>query len=247
MRIGILEDDPDQARFIHETLTSAGHICHDFADGRTLVKALQWQTFDLLALDWEVPGMAGDEVLNWVRRRFTEHVPIVFLTVHNREPDLVSILNAGADDYMVKPVCAAVLLARINALLRRAYRIDATATRTSFGAFEFDLSLRQISNRGVQVAVTQREFALALLLFRNMGRPLSRAHIRDIVWRQATEVPSRTMDTHVSSLRTKLGLRPENGYCLTPIYGYGYRLEQTGTQAARLLNDEKPILKALSH
>jgi DNA-binding response OmpR family regulator len=95
-----------------------------------------------------------------------------------------------------------------------------------FGEYEFDLSAKHVLVRGTAVAVTQKEFDLALLLFQHLSRPLSRAHILDVIWKQATEIPSRTMDTHVSMLRSKLGLRPENGYRLTPIYGYGYRLER---------------------
>ena len=76
-----------------------------------------------------------------------------------------------------------------------------------------------------QIDMTQKEFHLALLLFRNIGRPLSRGHIREEVWGHDSDVPSRTMDTHVSRVRTKLGLRPEDGYLLAPVYSYGYRLE----------------------
>ncbi len=131
----------------------------------------------------------------------------------------------GADDYVVKPVSAAHLLARVGSLLRRAYPHNPAAVREVFGDFEFDLKARQVRIRERSVVLTQKEFELALLLFQRLNRPVSRAHILDRVWKQASDVPSRTMDTHVSMLRAKLGLRPEQGYRLTPIYGYGYRLE----------------------
>jgi DNA-binding response OmpR family regulator len=119
-----------------------------------------------------------------------------------------------------------VFLARVKSLLRRAYQLREPAAKEVFDGYEFDLKSRHVSARGKHVALTQKEFDLALLLFQHLSRPLSRAHILDVIWKQSNDIPSRTMDTHVSMLRSKLGLRPENGYRLTPIYGYGYRLER---------------------
>ncbi|MGF6766282.1 DNA-binding response OmpR family regulator [Paraburkholderia sp. GAS33] len=225
MRVAILEDDPEQARFAAETLAGAGHVCHGFVTGDDLVRALRRQTFDLMLLDWVVPGTSGEQVLRWTRQSFAENLPVIFITARGREDDITSILNAGADDYVIKPISAGVLLARVSSLLRRAYRIN-PAPREVFGEFEFDLPSARLLHKGEPVTLTQREFNLALLLFQNLGRPLSRAHILEMVWKQVVDIPSRTMDTYISWLRTKLGLRPENGYRLTPIYGYGYRLEQ---------------------
>jgi DNA-binding response OmpR family regulator len=84
----------------------------------------------------------------------------------------------------------------------------------------------RLTMNGTQVDLTQKEFDLALLFFRNLGRPLSRAYILEAVWARDIEIPSRTMDTHVSRIRTKLQLRPDNGFRLAPVYSYGYRLEQ---------------------
>ncbi len=226
MRIAVLDDDPAQADLVCETLSAAGHICHAYAEGRALVKQLRRQTFDLLVLDWNVPDMSGEEVLRWVRESLSDRLPVLFMTSRSRDTDITSILNTGADDYVVKPVSAGVLLARVGSLLRRAYQINTSAVKEIFDDYEFDLGARHVVVRGTPVAVTQKEFDLALLLFQHLSRPLSRAHILDVIWKRATDIPSRTMDTHVSVLRTKLGLRPENGYRLTPIYGYGYRLER---------------------
>jgi DNA-binding response OmpR family regulator len=226
MRIAVLDDDPAQTDLVCQTLSAAGHVCHAFAQGRLLVRQLRRQTFDLLVLDWNVPDMTGDEVLRWVRESLSERLPVLFMTSRGEEHDIASMLNTGADDYMVKPVSAAVLLARVGSLLRRAYPPNTSGSREVFGDYEFDLQAKHVIVRGATVAVTQKEFDLALLLFQHLSRPLSRAHILEAIWKQATEIPSRTMDTHVSMLRSKLGLRPENGYRLTPIYGYGYRLER---------------------
>lgn len=228
MRIAVLEDDPVYANFAIETLSADGHVCHGFSRGGALVHALRRQTFDLLLLDWVVPGTSGEEVLHWVRQNLREHVPVMFMTAYKRETDIMSILNAGADDYVIKPVSAGVLLARVSSLLRRAYKINAGTARETFGNFEFDRPSAQVLCNGVPVHLRLREFTLALLLFQNLGRPLSRSHILEMVWKQASDIPSRTLDTHISVIRTKLGLRPENGYRLAPVYGYGYCLEQIG-------------------
>ncbi|MBK3786912.1 response regulator transcription factor [Paraburkholderia aspalathi] len=228
MRIAVLDDDPAQTDLVCQTLSGAGHICHAYSGGRALVQQLRTQTFDLLVLDWNVPDLSGEEILHWVRRSLPGVLPVLFITSRSGEGDVTSILNAGADDYLIKPVSPDMLLARVGALLRRAHASSGSASRQEFGAYGFDLDARQVTVRGAEVALTQREFDLALLLFRHLGRPLSRLHIQEVVWQLATEIPSRTMDTHISMLRTKLALRPENGYRLTPIYGFGYRLERIG-------------------
>jgi DNA-binding response OmpR family regulator len=225
MRIAVLDDDPAQADFVCQTLSAEGHVCHAFAESRALVKQMRRQSFDLLVLDWNLPDMPGDEVLHWVRQSVSDQLPVLFMTSRSRETDISSMLNTGADDYIVKPVSADLLVARVGSLLRRAYRFG-QASKEVFGEIEFDLKSKQVSVRGTPVALTLKEFELALLLFQHLSRPLSRAHILDVVWKQATDIPSRTMDTHVSMLRAKLGLRPKNGFRLTPIYGYGYRLER---------------------
>jgi DNA-binding response OmpR family regulator len=226
MRTAVLEDDPQQSEFLCGTLSTAGHVCHTFGSGRDLMRQLRRETFDLLILDWNVPHVSGDGVLRWVRQSLSETLPIIFMTSRGRESDIAEILNLGADDYVVKPVSANILLARVGSLLRRAYPYSPASTRESFGEFDFDVSAKQVSLNGVVIPVTQKEFDLALMLFRNLGRPMSRAHILDLIWKQDTDIPSRTMDTHVSVLRSKLNLRPENGYKLAPVYGYGYRLER---------------------
>lgn len=106
------------------------------------------------------------------------------------------------------------------------HRIEQSDGKVVFGDFEFDFGTRAVFVKGRAITLTQKEFSLALLLFRCMDAALSREQIFEAVWPSSAGAPSRTMDTHISVVRTKLGLRPENGYRLSPIYGYGYRLEQ---------------------
>jgi DNA-binding response OmpR family regulator len=148
------------------------------------------------------------------------------MTSRSLETDIARILNEGADDYIVKPVSVEILLARVKSLLRRTYQSSHASTMEVFDEIAFDLKSKVVIVRGTPITLMQKQFELALLLFQHMSRPLSRSYITDVVWKQAIDVPSRTIDTHVSSLRSKLGLRPENGYRLSPVYGYGYRLEK---------------------
>ena len=126
---------------------------------------------------------------------------------------------------MVKPLRGGELIARLHALVRRSQPPTSDERYLEYDRFKFDLRTQTLTSSDTQVEMTQKEFHLALLLFRNIGRPLSRGHIREEVWGHDSDVPSRTMDTHVSRVRTKLGLRPEDGYLLAPVYSYGYRLE----------------------
>jgi DNA-binding response OmpR family regulator len=137
---------------------------------------------------------------------------------------LVEGLNAGADDFMVKPARAGELEARVNALLRRSYPAQHEA-ELIFGPYHFYPPSRLLKVRGVQVELKNREYELALFLFQNLGRLLSREHLHEAVWGLGVEALSRSLDTHISRLRTKLDLRPANGFLLLAIYGLGYRLE----------------------
>jgi DNA-binding response OmpR family regulator len=130
----------------------------------------------------------------------------------------------GADDFMPKPIRVGELSARTRALLRRAYPAQ-HETEVVFGPYHFFPHSRTLHVDGEPLELKHREYELALFLFQNMGRLLSREHLREAVWGQGPEAPSRSLDTHISRLRTKLDLRPSNGFLLSAIYGLGYRLE----------------------
>lgn len=225
MRIAILEDEPSQAALIRSWLAAAGHDCHLFGNGRELIARAARESFDLFVLDWQVPEMSGEEVLRWVREHVAVPVPVMFVTGREAEADIVAALEQGADDYMKKPVARAELLARVQSLLRRAYPNQGAST-LAVESLCFDLRLRTLTLAGAPVDLTQKEYDLALFLMQNLGRLLSRGHLQQSVWGNAVEIPSRTIDTHVSRIRTKLNLRPEGGFKLTPVYNHGYRLER---------------------
>lgn len=225
LRIAILEDDPDQLALLRRWLAHDGHDVHGFASARELMTKAVRESFDLFVLDWQVPDVPGIEVLKWLRGRVSREVPVLFVTVRDSEQDIVFALEAGADDYIVKPPRQAEFVARVHALLRRAYP-RAEEPLLSFPPFEIDLRRGEIRRDGRPIALTPKEFELAATLFRNIGRLLSRGYLHEAVWGRSGEIQTRTVDTHVSQLRKKLDLRPESGYRVVPVYNYGYRLEK---------------------
>ena len=234
MRIALLEDDQDQADLVCTWLKAAGHGCHVYMLGKDLVREAQRETFDLFLLDWEVPGMSGADVLLWIRANIAEPVPVLFVTARQREEDIVHALSNGADDYMVKPLGKLELLARIDALARRAragQRPDEGVL--DFGRLSVDCRSRPVRLDGPVVTMTQKDYELTVFLLRNVGRLLSRGYIMQAVWGQTADLNTRTVDTHVSRIRGKLQLTPEYGWRLSAVYQHGYRLEQVPVAAAQ--------------
>lgn len=232
MRIALLEDEQDQADLVCAWLKAAGHSCHVYMLGKDLVREAQRETFDLFLLDWEVPGMSGAEVLVWIRANIAEPVPVLFVTARQREEDIVHALSSGADDYMVKPLGKLELLARIDALVRRTRpNVNLAEDVIEFGRLRVDCRNRQVWLGGEEVAMTQKDYELAVFLLRNVGRLLSRGYILEAVWGQSADINTRTVDTHVSRIRGKLQLTPENGWRLSAVYQHGYRLERVAAAA----------------
>ncbi|MNT36273.1 Sensory transduction protein regX3 [compost metagenome] len=153
--------------------------------------------------------------------------PILFVTSRTAESDIVDGLTVGADDYMLKPIRAGELIARVRSLLRRAYPEAAQEVELiRRGNYIVDTHARTITVGGEPALLSPREYELALFLFRNTGRLLAREVMEQAVWGRAMGAGSRTLDTHISRLRLKLALRPENGVRLTSVYSHGYRFEE---------------------
>ncbi|RJF94224.1 response regulator transcription factor [Sphingomonas cavernae] len=225
MRIAIVEDDADYREYAKSLLRGAGYIVHGFERAAAFMKQFRQDTFDLVLIDWNMPDVSGFELVKWIRGECGSRVPIVMVTSRTEVDDIVAGLQAGADDYITKPVEGAVLLARLSALGRRSYPSDPPGPVQSFGEFDFNLPAEELRIAGEAVALTSKEFNLALTLFSNLSRPLSRNYLLEAVWGRNPDLPTRTLDSHISKIRTKLGLRPDRGFRLTPIYSYGYRLE----------------------
>ncbi|HWW11179.1 MAG TPA: response regulator transcription factor [Brevundimonas sp.] len=226
MKIAILDDDPVQLEAVAAAIEWAGYRSVSFTRAEALISSLRKDTYDLLILDWNLPGKSGLDVLAWASANLKPSPPMLMVTSRIDDDDIVAALNSGADDYLVKPVARPVLQARINAVLRRAYPAEPSTGVEIYADFAFDITAATATRNGAPIVLTAKEFALAILMFRNLNRPLSRPYISEAVWGNDPTLNSRTLDMHISRVRAKLDLRPQSGYRLTPIYSFGYRLER---------------------
>lgn len=226
LRIAYLEDDLLVAQEVSGWLREAGYEVQHFSDSQEFARAVERGGADVCLLDWMLPGMTGPDVLCRLRLQLGASLPpVIFVTARSAEADVVQALESGADDYLVKPLSRPVLLARLQAVLRRA-GVTQKSARLLLGEIEADFSRRQIFVRGVRAELTDRETDLALHFLQNVNRLLTRDYLIQTVWGLRPEVETRTVDVHVSALRRKLGLHAESGWRLVSVYGRGYRLER---------------------
>lgn len=225
MRIAIADDDGDSLTFLEGIIASLGHVCVRFSDGDRLATALLRDTFDLVMLDWNMPGRSGLQVVQWMQKTIDNPPPVIMLTGRTAKRDITEALNAGADDYITKPEDDSVVAARIEAVLRRTHPGSTVEKVAEYGGYRLDRMAQTIRHEGIDVVLTSKEFELADLLFRNRDRTLSRAYIMETIWRTSADLATRTLDMHISRVRSKLALKPENGFRIFTVFGYGYRLE----------------------
>jgi len=230
MRIALLEDEPEQSQHVQGIICESGHSCDAFETGQTFLSSVLHNNYDLLVLDWQVPDVTGLDVLKNVRAQINWPVSVLFLTQRDSETDIVRALDAGADDYIAKPTRAAELVARINALSRRSQSARNTA-QLCFGPFVINTQHRSVELHGDALALTEKDDALILFLFQNQGRLLTRKALLERVWGLNHNINTRTVDTHMSRLRRRLGLNPDNGFRIKTIYQRGYRLEALGHES----------------
>ncbi len=219
MRILIVEDEAKILRSLEKGLSSEGYVVDTAGDSDSAVTLVESGSYDLILLDWMIPGAHDGPEL--IRRWRAEHeqAPILLLTARTTIGDRVHGLDAGADDYLTKPFSFDELLARVRALLRRPKEHGGTTLEQS--GFVLDTLSHQATLEGKDVNLTAKEFQLLEYLLRHKGEVISKDRLLDHVWPDEARVQHNTVETFVANVRKKLG--PHAGLIQT-IRGYGYKI-----------------------
>jgi len=219
LRILLVEDDPTLSRIITRGLFERGHAVKVVGTGAEAVAVAEGGRFDIALLDWELPDLNGIGVLQTWRTAGVS-MPVMMLTGRAGTDDKITGLRAGADDYLAKPFAFEELLARLEALHRRAVTDGAVQA----GRATVDPRRRTVTVGDTAEKVTERELALLLELVRHVGKPLSRAHLIEAVWRGEPVNPN-VVDVYVGYLRAKLERLPPPGIAITSVRKVGFRLD----------------------
>jgi len=214
----IVEDDEKVARFIARVLGEEGFITDLCVSGADAVRQANAVAYDVVLLDWMLPDLDGLAVCRELRRGGTV-TPIIMLTARGEVRERVLGLEAGADDYVVKPFEIDELLARIQAVLRRTHGFG----RMQLGALEIDRLQRRVILGGRTLDLTAREYMLLLCLAHQADRVVARSELLSQVWATQFDPGSNLVDVHISRLRDKLG---EHAWMIDTVRGKGYRLRQ---------------------
>jgi two-component system OmpR family response regulator len=222
MRILIVEDDLEAAEAMQRGLAEAGHACVRAADGVEGLEAARGGEFDVMIIDRMMPRMDGVTLVESLRREGNA-APVLFLSALGEVGDRVTGLQAGADDYLVKPYAFAELIARVEALSRRR-ETGSVQTLLRVGDLEMDLISREVRRQGKEIDLQPREFRLLEFLMRHAGQSVTRTMLLEKVWEYHFDPQTNVIDVHVSRLRSKI----DKGFdkpMLQTVRGAGYRLD----------------------
>lgn len=223
--IYLLEDDDSIRKLVIYALKSQGFGAVGFDRPSAFWEAMQDAVPRLILLDLMLPEEDGLSVLEKLRGKSeTVAVPVIILTAKGSEYERVEGLDAGADDYIVKPFGIMELLARVRAVLRRSEKTPEDR-EYRIGNLQISAERHEVTNAGEAVSLTYKEFALLELLAANEGKALTRSYLMDRIWDLGNEPENRTLDVHIRSLRAKLG---DAGECIETVRGIGYRLKDKG-------------------
>jgi DNA-binding response OmpR family regulator len=231
-RVLVVEDEVPMRTALVDILEGEGFRVLSAADGEEGLRRALEESPDVVLLDVMMPRLDGFAVAAELRR-LGRAMPILMLTAKGRIEDRVRGLDQGADDYLVKPFSTGELLARVRALLRRFRRAGGSAaTELRLGDTTIDFARLEARRGGVVVALTGKEFAMLRLLAETPGEPVSRERFLDVAWGVTSFPTTRTVDTHMASLRAKLEPTPEEPRYLRTVHGVGYKFVPDGTTEA---------------
>jgi len=216
MKILIVEDDAKVARFVARVLAEEGFVTDLCVNGADAVRQASAVIYNVILLDWMLPDLDGLAVCRELRRAGST-APIIMLTARGELRERVLGLEAGADDYIVKPFEVEELLARIHALMRRAHGFG----RLVLGDLELDRLQRRATLQGKPLELTTREYALLLFLAHQVDQVVTRSELLTHVWSTHFDPGSNLVDVHISRLRDKLGV---HAWMIDTVRGKGYRL-----------------------
>ncbi|MFZ1728523.1 MAG: response regulator transcription factor [Bacteroidota bacterium] len=221
MRILIVEDEPGIANFVRDGLVEEGYAVDVALDGSTGLELALTTDYDLVLLDWMLPGKSGIEVCTRIRAEGLRY-PIIFLTAKDTVQDTVFGLEVGANDYIKKPFQFEELLARIRVQLRPQYEEDNTLR---FGAIELQLDTHTVHHSGNEIALTPKEFSLLSFLLRNKGKVCTRTRIIEHVWDMHFDSDTSVIDVYINYLRKKLDFG-DGKTLIHTIRGVGYLIKE---------------------
>ena len=223
-RILIIEDETPMRTALSDVLEAEDYRVITAADGEAGLARAIAEKPDLILLDIMMPKLDGFAVCAELRR-LSNPVPILMLTAKGQVEDRVTGLDVGADDYLVKPFSTEELLARVRALLRRTLRQSKAPTLLKLGDTEIDLVRQTAMRRRKQIHLTAKELAMLRLMAAEPGEPVTRERFLDVVWGYAAFPTTRTVDSHVASLRRKIESDPESPRWIKTVHGVGYKLD----------------------
>ena len=218
-KILIIDDDADLVSLLTDNLQLEGFSPSPAYNGEDGLLKLSQENFDLVILDVMMPGMKGTEVLAKIREH--SHIPVIMLTARGDERDELLGFELGVDEYISKPFSPKILVARVEAILRRTGQ-DAGNDVLSAGGIVIDKSAHQATVDGRQMELSFKEFELLTYFLENQGIALSREKILNSVWNYDYFGDARTIDTHVKKLRSKMG---DKGEYIKTVWGMGYKFE----------------------
>ncbi|MBZ5737885.1 response regulator transcription factor [Nocardioides mangrovi] len=222
VRLLLVEDDPDIRRTLARGLTEQGAIVVPVATAVEAIRAVTADRPDAVVLDLGLPDLDGSDVLALIRA--SSDLPVVVATARDDEREIVRLLDAGADDYLIKPFSAAQVMARVRAVLRRTSPIDRADPRVVVGELEIDPVARSARLAGQELTLNRKEFDLLLALATRAGEVVTKRQLLAEVWQMPWGGADRTVDVHLSWLRRKLGETAAEPRYLVSVRGVGVKL-----------------------